>query len=331
MKSLDFGRYVLGGFAVAVMLSGCGGSQPPIRAPGAMPQTSAIAAQAERGGSRMLPEAAQEYKVAGPLVYVTNITGPDDVTVYPARAKHPAPIAVISNNVSSPAGDCIDSHGTLYVANEPPSGPGWVSEYSLGKTNAMKIITNGISTPAFCAIDASGNLWVTNIGGPTVTEYLFGSNKLHTIITKGMTYPIGIAIDSSGNLYVANRPASGSPNVVVYAPGSKIPTRTITDGVTWPVGIGIDSSNTLYVTNATQNNIEEYLPGQSQPYQSITQGLDDPAAVVLNAKGWLYVANFGNSNDVVEFPPSSGTPSKRHISKGVYAPDGVAYYPPLIP
>jgi hypothetical protein len=39
MKNLDFGRYVLGGFAVAAMLAGCGGSQPPIGAMGAMPQS----------------------------------------------------------------------------------------------------------------------------------------------------------------------------------------------------------------------------------------------------------------------------------------------------
>ena len=55
MKSLDFGRYVLGSFAAAALLSACGGSQPPIGAPGAMPQSRAIATHAERGGSWMLP------------------------------------------------------------------------------------------------------------------------------------------------------------------------------------------------------------------------------------------------------------------------------------
>ena len=227
-----------------------------------MPLSGAIATHAERGGSWMIPGAAQEYKVAGPLVYVTNYTEPDDVTVYPARAKNPAPIAVISNSISAPSGDCIDSHGTLYVTNQPPSGPGWVSEYSLGKTNAIRTITDGINTPAFWQFDASGNLWVTNIGGQNATEYLSGSKKPHLVITKGLVYPVGIAIDNSGNLYVANRPVSGSPSIDVYAPGAKAPTRTITDGVTWPVGIGVDSQGTLYVTNATANNVEEYRSGQ---------------------------------------------------------------------
>ena len=53
MKSLDFGRYVLGGFAAAAMLTGCGGPQPPIGAPGTMPQSRAIATHSERGGSWM--------------------------------------------------------------------------------------------------------------------------------------------------------------------------------------------------------------------------------------------------------------------------------------
>jgi hypothetical protein len=42
---------------VAALLAGCGGSQPPIDAPGAMAQTSAIATHADRGKSWMLPEA----------------------------------------------------------------------------------------------------------------------------------------------------------------------------------------------------------------------------------------------------------------------------------
>src|ERR1700678_2677551 len=41
MKNLDFGRCALGICAAAVMLAGCGGSQPPIGASGAMPQSPA--------------------------------------------------------------------------------------------------------------------------------------------------------------------------------------------------------------------------------------------------------------------------------------------------
>jgi hypothetical protein len=52
MKLSDFSRYALTSCAAA-LLAGCGGSQPPIGAPGAMPQTSALTMHAERGKSWM--------------------------------------------------------------------------------------------------------------------------------------------------------------------------------------------------------------------------------------------------------------------------------------
>jgi hypothetical protein len=54
------GRYALASYAAIAMLAGCGGSQLPIAAPGAMPQSRAIAARADRSGSWMLPEAKGE-------------------------------------------------------------------------------------------------------------------------------------------------------------------------------------------------------------------------------------------------------------------------------
>lgn len=54
-----FGRYAVSGCVAVAMLAGCGGSQPPVGAPDAMPQTSAIATHADRGKSWMLSEAKQ--------------------------------------------------------------------------------------------------------------------------------------------------------------------------------------------------------------------------------------------------------------------------------
>jgi hypothetical protein len=50
MQDPAFTRYGLGMCAMAALLAGCGGSQPP----GAMPQTSAVATHPERGTSWML-------------------------------------------------------------------------------------------------------------------------------------------------------------------------------------------------------------------------------------------------------------------------------------
>jgi serine/threonine protein kinase, bacterial len=190
----------------------------------------------------------------------------------------------------------------------------------------------------FCAIDGAGNLWVTDLdvfrykrrSGPSLTEYKPGSRKPATIIMKGLTYPVGIAIDQSGNIYVANRIGSSSGNVEVYAPGTKVPFRTITDGVTSPVGIAVDADGTLYVANDVQSRVAEFKSGASEPYQTISRELDDPVGVSVNEQGWLYVVNDG-TNSIVEFPPGSLKPSKRQISKDLYAPEGSAYSPPVLP
>jgi hypothetical protein len=340
---LNLGRYALTIGACAALLAGCGASQPPIAGPGAMPQSRGIAMRADRGKSWMLPETQRSpaYKATQPLLYVTNYSN-NNVTVYHASAKGPAPIATISDGIDFPTGDCIDSEGTLYVTNQPASNGGWISEYPLGKTKASAFIKDGIVDAAYCAIDANGNLWVTNIGSSNVTEYLHGSKKPHTVITNGLDYPVGIAIDYSGNLYVANRPVSGSANVVVYRPESKTPTRTVTEGVTYPVGIAVDAHATLYVTNfytsgsKSPGNVEKYRAGQSKPYRTITYKLYHPPTAIVGENGWLYVAvwpEYTDSNPfaILEYPPHSIKASSRIITNGVRYPQGLAYYPPLLP
>ena len=320
-------RCALMSCAVAAMLAGCGGSQAPIGAPGAMPQANSQGREIAKPSSAM-----PTYKVSGPLLYVADLSAEyNHVDVYRAAAKDPTSLATISNKTDGPFGVCLDRQGTLYVTNEPGSGgPGWVSEYPIGKTAPSKIITDGINAPGFCAIDSQGNLWVTNIYGRDVTEYLYGSKKPHTVITSGLAYPIGIAIDRSGTLYVGNGFSASQQNVEVYAPGSKSPSRTITNGITSPSGITVDSSGTLYVANQFQSNVEEYRSGQNDPFQAITKSVSGPTGVTVNKKGVLYVANLGN-HSVSEFALGSLIPLKRQISKGLWDPAGVAYYPPLLP
>jgi hypothetical protein len=328
MKSLGPTRYALTIGAAAALISGCGGSQPPIGAPGATMQTSAIATHTAnrswlKSGARSLG-----YKVTAPLLYATNV-GTEDVTVYRAKADGPAPLATISDGLDIPVGDCIDEQGTLYVANNPAGG-GSISEYPLGKTTASRMITDGVNEPLYCTIDAKGNLWVANAGGPNVTEYLKGSEKPHTVITNGLTSPEGVAIDRSGNLYVGNGPGAQQQNVQVYAPGSKAPSRTILNGVTSPTGLTVDSNETLYVPNVYQNTVAEYRSGQSDPFQMITKAMDHPGAVAVDKRGMTYVSNIGNST-VVEFARGSLTPLKRQINIGLDEPNGIAYYPALLP
>jgi sugar lactone lactonase YvrE len=309
------------------MLAGCGGSQQPIGAPGAMTQNIT-----SRAGT-------PAYDTSAPLLYVTNVT-PDynDVKVYRANAKDPSPVAVITDGLEFPFGDCIDGNGTLYVTNQG-TGVGFISEYPSGKTKKSKIITKGLYLPAYCAIDAGGNLWVTNVGDSRVTEYKPGATKPSTIITEGVTDPHGIAFDHSGNMYISNYLGSYEGYIAVYAPGHKSPSRTITDGIVSAAGIAVDAKGTLYVADSTQCNIEEYRAGEDQPYQEITDKIDFPQGLTVGKNGWLYVTNTGDqncedngpTNVILEFAPGSLKPSAKEVSKGVYTPGGSAYDPPLLP
>ena len=57
MNIVGVSRVAFGVGSAVVMLAGCGGSQPPIGAPAAMPQSLVLATRADRSGSWMLPEA----------------------------------------------------------------------------------------------------------------------------------------------------------------------------------------------------------------------------------------------------------------------------------
>ncbi|MGA7201514.1 MAG: hypothetical protein WBX26_06780, partial [Candidatus Cybelea sp.] len=77
MMLSQLGRFTVSSCIAAAMLAGCGGSQPPIGAPGAMPQSVAQSAQGAH---------------SGPLLYVSNDGEAHDVKVYRAGAKDPSPI-----------------------------------------------------------------------------------------------------------------------------------------------------------------------------------------------------------------------------------------------
>ena len=76
MKVSTSSRSALCASIAAALLAACGGSQPPIGAPGAMPQTRSIVTRAAHGQSWMLLKATSKY-----LLYVSD-TGSKVVDVY---------------------------------------------------------------------------------------------------------------------------------------------------------------------------------------------------------------------------------------------------------
>ncbi len=147
--SFVFGRCALFSCVAASILTACGGSQPAIRAPGAMPQTSTIAARAERGKSWMLPEAKGDD-----LLYASeSIRNKVFILTYP-RGK----LVGTLTGFNMPFGDCVDSVGDVWIINQHPPE---VIEYAHGGTTPIATLTTDAG-PYACAIDlTTGNLAVT--------------------------------------------------------------------------------------------------------------------------------------------------------------------------
>jgi sugar lactone lactonase YvrE len=324
MRVLGFSRGATSAFVAVAMLVACGRSQLPIGAPATMAHSH-------------VAQSTTEYDASASLLFVTDTTD-SEVEVYRAEAKDPNPIAVITDGLMFPFGDCIDGSGTLYVTNQG-TGVGFISEYMAGKTKKSKTITKGLYLPVYCAIDAAGNLWVTNAGNNRVTEYRPGATRPSAIIADGVTDPHGIAFDHSGNMYVSNYLGSYEGYIAIYAPGHKSPSRTITDGIAADAGIAVDAKGILYVANSVECNVEEYLAGKDKPYQEITDDIDGPQGLNVGKNGWLYVTNTGTEScknngpaDVIlEFAPASLKPSAKEVSNGIFTPGGSAYSPPLLP
>jgi len=174
--------------AALVLVAGCGGSQPPIGASGAMLQTSAIAQHASHGKSWMLPEAKAEK-----LVYIAA----GQIYVYAYRSsKLVGTIARIGDTHY----ECSDKQGNVFVSVDQFASNTGIYEYAHGGTNPI----NYFSVPeAFaCAVDPiTGNLAVIN-GGPTIYIFPNASGSPEVYTASNIYYTRGIAYDGSSNLFI---------------------------------------------------------------------------------------------------------------------------------
>jgi hypothetical protein len=183
------------------LLAGCGGSQPPIGAPGAMPQRRAATTPANRAESWMLPEAKSED-----LLYASNTSNEVFVYSYPTM--------VVVGELSLPQnawGVCSDKQGHVFVTTmgSISKSVSTVYEYAHGGTKPIQSLTDP-GLPNSCAIDPStGNLAVTNWFG-NLGSFDHGNVAVFTNATGNASvyYDPDIywywwcTYDSSGNLYV---------------------------------------------------------------------------------------------------------------------------------
>ena len=199
MNTSTLVRYLLS-IGAAVLLAGCGGSQPPIGAPGAMPQTTAIATHADRGKSWMAAGYGKKD-----LLY---ISAQDGSAVYVLTYPKGKRVGTLTGLYRT-QGLCSDTHGNVWVTTYGPTyATGTIVEYAHGGTTPIATLHDDYGPPDACAVDANtGDLAVANPCDDyschaNVVVYPGGSGtptRLSTLVwgTYDITY------DNSDNLFVA--------------------------------------------------------------------------------------------------------------------------------
>jgi hypothetical protein len=264
MKSLDFSRYALCSCMAAAMLAGCGGSQPPIGAPGAMPQTSTNATHAERGKSWMAPDASTQdllYIAANQLVVVYSY--PQGKLEGTLRHFYLADDA------------CVDKKGDVYIPN---LGTYHFFEYAHGGKKRLKDID--VPTGATgCSIDpTSGNLAVAGStdpsnGGVAIYKNARGTPTYYTDSAFYEYYFCGY--DDKGDLFVDGQtyPGGSGDGALAELPkgGSQLETISMDQTIEWPGKVQWDGKH-ITVEDPTAASVYQFSISGSQA----TEVWDDP-------------------------------------------------------
>ncbi|MGC1380273.1 MAG: NHL repeat-containing protein [Candidatus Baltobacteraceae bacterium] len=261
------------------MLAGCGGSQPPVDAPGAMLSQSDAGVQPHRIYVSTNPGyAILTYRLDGEQTQptISGVTNPWGLAVrnrklYAVDYCNPSRCYVGSGEIlaftitgastkptisglSGPKGIAVDAHGKIYVTNEckPTTckGRGRVTTYDSAGNPSFPTIA--IQQPRGVAVDDRGRISVTALD--TLTTYLPNGHRTPPTI-KGLSGPAGVAVDRNGKIYIVNQ---GTNTVMTYTPGGKRTAPTISDGLSSPYFLAIGDDGRIYVTNAGNSTVTTY-------------------------------------------------------------------------
>jgi hypothetical protein len=194
------------------MLSGCGGSQPPVVASGALQQQPAQPAL-RRGYSWMAPDARSQD-----LMYVSN-TLFNEVWVYSYPGAHP-----VGNltGFALPAGICVNQHtGDIFVSDVLANR---IQAYAHGGTSPIRTLPDS-KNPQGCSVDPStGNLAVADY-----TSQAPGKVAVFPPTTSGPTRYAdpnfssfsSCGYDGDGNLFADGLTNASQSGLAELAKGSK--------------------------------------------------------------------------------------------------------------
>lgn len=205
MKGFGVGGYfTLCGCAAVAILAGCGGSQQPIGALRAMPQSPAISTHVNRAGSWMLPEAKNSD-----LLYVADYESNEVSVLELPQGK----LLGVLTGFNGPYGECTDGNGDVFVADFNASQ---IWEYRRGARSPKAILSDPEYGPIGCSVDpTTGALAVTNAtkiegsSGPgNVAIFAHASRKPKFYFDRSISQFGYCAYDNLGNLYAGGSDSS---------------------------------------------------------------------------------------------------------------------------
>jgi 6-phosphogluconolactonase len=318
MRSFDFSGWVLCLCAVAALLAGCGGSQPPISAPGTLAPSTTYT-QKSRAQSAGHPGTSVHY------VYVAN-DGSANVSAFAINASNGTLTQVKGSPFAAgpePWGIAVDPIGKFaYVTNVTDgtsrNASGSVSAYAINaRSGALRQVkgspfTSGGIEPWEMTIGPFGRLaYVTNFDSDNVSVYHI--NRSSGVLTQVQGSPFGTGTDPAGAAvaltgrfaYVAN---GGGESVSAYHinPSSGVLTQVQGSPFaagSYPWGVTVDPSDKFaYVTNYDSNNVSGYAIDAKSGALTQVQGSpfatgSGPFGVAIDPAGpFLYAVNEHSDN-----------------------------------
>lgn len=298
--------------AVTAMLGGCSGLQPQAGTPGAIWQSHANGL----GATHATSWSAQEMKSRKNLIYVAD---GGKVWIFPAK-RNSAPIASITDGITSANGLYVDRGGSLYVANYVFDNSS-VTAYAVGSLTPSVTYSEDLDRPLYPIIDSKGNLFVSNAGNGTVVEYLNGSTSAYQVLQTGGTEADGIDFDRKGNLYVAYRNGSYA-SIEKFAPGS-IRGKSLGMQLSQPQGLIVANDGTILVVETGRaNRIDEFLPTKKTPKLEIDVPGTPVQLAITETENTLFVSTLRGAIYVAPYPLEG--PRLRQEVFGGYDTQGVA-------
>jgi sugar lactone lactonase YvrE len=297
----------------ALLCAGCANqersfSANPPSVPGAYATPGAVLLRPNTRGWFVRPNFPER------LVYVA---AGDAILVYPERGGRNAPLAEITQGVSSAYGVCFDREGNLYVANQYGNN---VTVYPPGATSPSKFYSGSLARPLYPIVDRQGRLWVSNADNGTVTEYSRDGSRVKLVLQTPGVEADGMDFDSNGDLFVAYRTsAHGNGSIEEFPEGSSHGTVL---GMTLdqPQSVIVMPTGTiLAVETGGPDRIDVFPPGYTAPVLEVGLNKVPTQLAVTATYGSLYVSSFSNDSVYVTPYPLQAHGDPNHLHEKIDA------------